>query len=462
MLRYVIIGNGVAGFAAAEAIREQDSSGDVLIIGDDPHGFYSRPGLAYFISGEISERFLSPFSEEEERSKTIHRRRAHVASIDPAAHRVALSDGTTVPYDRLLLGTGAVADGLRIPGMDLEGVIKLDHMDDALHFLDLARKGRTAVVVGGGITALELVEGLVARGVHTHYFMRGERYWSNVLNETESQIIEHRLQEHGVELHFRTGLAEITGYHGKVVGALTQEDILVPCQIIGVAIGIHPRKELAEDCELKTGRGILVDEFLRTSAADIFAAGDVAQFFDRQTGQTHLDSLWGTARQQGRLAGLNMSGGQVSYEKKLALNVTSLAGITTTIIGMVGGGRDSDLAGIARGDSESWRQTTDSIAVQEGSQSNRLRLQVGRQVIIGALIMGNQAYSQPLQELVSAGADISPIREKLLRPGAPLGGLIVDFWYKWKRGCTTLTGAQGTTLTGAQGTTLTGAQDAPQ
>ena len=434
MRRYVIIGNGVAGFAAAEAIREQDSSGEVLIIGDDPHGFYSRPGLAYFISGEISERFLFPFSEEDERRKAIQRRRARAVSIDPVAHRVALSDGTAAPYDRLLLVTGAVADSLRVPGFDLEGVVKLDHLDDALHILELARKRRTAVVVGGGITALELVEGLVARAVHTHYFLRGERYWSNVLDETESRIIEQRLQEHGVELHFQTELAEIAGHRGKVVGARTKDDLLVPCQIVGAAIGIHPRKELAEGCGLKTGRGILVDEYLRTNDPDIFAAGDVAQFFDRHTGQTHLDSLWGTARQQGRAAGLNMSGAQVPYEKKLALNVTRLAGITTTIIGMVGGGRDADLAGIARGDSETWRQANDSITVQEGSKSNRLRLLVGRQAITGALIMGNQAYSQPLQEMVTARTDISPIREKLLRPGAPLGGLVVDFWNKWKKG----------------------------
>jgi hypothetical protein len=193
----------------------------------------------------------------------------------------------------------------------------------------------------------------------------------------------------------------------------------------------------------------------------------VAQFFDRHTGQTHLDSLWGTARQQGRAAGLNMSGAQVPYEKKLALNVTRLAGITTTIIGMVGGGRDADLAGIARGDSETWRQANDSITVQEGSKSNRLRLLVGRQAITGALIMGNQAYSQPLQEMVTARTDISPIREKLLRPGAPLGGLVVDFWNKWKKGDTTLTGVQGTTLTparpgvtGVQG--AQGVQGAPQ
>jgi hypothetical protein len=152
-----------------------------------------------------------------------------------------------------------------------------------------------------------------------------------------------------------------------------------------------------------------------------------------------------------------MSGAQVSYEKKLALNVTRLAGITTTIIGMVGGGRDADLAGIARGDSETFRQESDAVSVQEGSQTNRLRLNIGRQAINGAVIMGNQTYSQPLQELVTARTDISPIRDKLLRPGAPLGGLVVDYWYKWKRGFANLTGVQGTTLTGVQGTTLTGA-----
>jgi NAD(P)H-nitrite reductase large subunit len=434
MRRYVIIGNGVAGFSAAETLRAQDPAGEILIVGDDPHGYYSRPGLAYLITGEIPEPHLYPFSEVEERNRSILRRRSHAHFIDPAGHRITLEDGTSLLYDRLLLATGSMAAHLPVPGAELEGVLKLDHLEDALKIMKLAHKARSAVVVGGGITALELVEGLISRGVSTHYFLRAERYWSNVLDEAESRMVEDHIQRHGVQIHYKTDLVEIIGKQGKVTGARTQDGRLIPCDLVAYAIGIQPRKDLAESCAIHTERGILVNEYMQTNQPDIFAAGDVTQYFDPLSGKYQIDSLWNTSREQGRVAGLNMSGTCVPYQKKLAFNVTRLGGITTTIIGRVGSGRDSDLATISRGDSESWRQASESTAVQEGDAANRLRLQIGLATIKGAVVMGNQAYSQPLQDLVIQRVDISSIRDRLLRPGAPLGGLIIDFWMHRKAG----------------------------
>ncbi len=434
MRRYLIIGNGVAGFSAAETLRAQDPDGEILIVGDDPHGYYSRPGLAYLISGEIPEPHLYPFSEKEEHQHSILRRRSCANSIDPAAHRVFLSGGSSLQYDRLLLATGSMAARLPVPGSDLEGVLKLDHLEDALRILKLARKARSAVVVGGGITALELVEGLLARGVSTHYFLRAERYWSNVLDETESRMVEDHIRRQGVEIHHKTELVEITGKQGKVTGARTQDGRLIPCDLVAYAIGIQARKDLAETCGIHTERGILVDVYMQTNIPDIFAAGDVTQYYDPVSGKYQIDSLWNTAREQGRIAGLNMSGECVPYQKKMALNVTRLGGITTTIIGRVGSGRDSDLSTISRGDSESWRQAPASAMVQEGDGADRLRLQIGQENIIGAVVMGNQEHSYALQELILQRVDISSIRDELLRPGAPLGGLIHDFWLRRKGG----------------------------
>lgn len=429
--RYVLVGSGVAGFSAAEAIRENDEAADITMIGDEPHGFYSRPGLAYLLSGEISQRFLFPFDEQDYRKLNILRHRARAVRIDPAAHTLFLDDRTSLPYDRLLIVTGAEAVRPAVKGADLQGVVKLDNLDDACQILKQVGGAEAAVVVGGGITALEIVEALVARKVHTHYFLRGDRYWSNVLEEGESRLVERRLQEDGVEIHFNTELAEIVGAKGRVTGVRTKKNQLIKCKIVGIAIGIQPRKELAEASGLKTERGILVNEYLQTSAPDIYAAGDVAQVFDPLTGQYTLDSLWSTARQQGRAAGLNMSGPPFLYQKELSFNVTRLAGLTTTIIGSVGGGRDADMVGIARGDSESWRQSSDALGIQNNSDASRLRIQVGRQMLLGAVIMGDQAYSAPLEGLIANRVDITPIREKLLQPGAPIGELVTEYWYRW-------------------------------
>jgi NAD(P)H-nitrite reductase large subunit len=428
MHHYIIIGSGVAGISAAETIRARDPKSDIKIIGDEKHGFYSRPGLAYFLTGEIPERSLFPLILDDFRAINTPLFCANVARIDLAAHKVMLGDGSALSYDRLLIATGASAVLPNVAGIDLEGVVKLDNLDDARQIYSLARKARAAVVVGGGITALELVEGLVARGVHTHYFLRGDRYWSNVLDETESHIVESHLVKDGVELHFKTELAEIVAEKGRVGGVRTRDGLLIPCQIVAVAIGIQPRKELAELSGIKTDRGILVNEFMQTSDPDVFAAGDVAQVFNPFTGRFSLDSLWGSARDQGRAAGLNMSGTSTPYHKNFSFNVTRLAGLTTTILGMVGSGRDADVIGIARGDSESWRQSSGETSVESQVEISHLRILLGKQTIVGAVLMGDQSLSETLQNLILNEVDISPVREKLLDPHAPLAEILTGLW----------------------------------
>ena len=321
---------------------------------------------------------LFPFTEHDFDRLRLRRLHARVASLHPQTHEVTLDDGRRLPYDRLLLATGSLAAIPPLPGVDLDGVVKLDDLDDARRILKRCRRGRTAVVVGGGITALEIVEGLRARNVRTHYFLRGERYWSNVLDETESRIVEHRLQEEGVQIHYHTELAEILGKRGRVAGVLTQDGHRIDCALVAIAIGVRPRTELAEGAGLATERGIQVDEYLQTSAPDVFAAGDAAQVFDPFSGKSVLDTLWGVAVTQGRIAGQNMAGQAMPYHKAVPFNVTRLAGLTTTIIGTVGRGRDKDLLGIARGDSETWRQLPDALVAQNAFDVNRSARPGGR------------------------------------------------------------------------------------
>jgi NADPH-dependent 2,4-dienoyl-CoA reductase/sulfur reductase-like enzyme len=430
--RYLIVGTGPAGIRAAETIRSQDASGDILLVSDDRHGYYSRPGLAYYLTGEISEKILFPFGEEDFRHLKVQRQRALVTHLDPKAHHVGLDGGERLSYDRLLLATGSHAVMPSIPGIELEGVVKLDNLEDARRILKHCRRASSAVVVGGGITALELVEGLRARRVDTHYFLRRDRYWGNVLDETESRIVEERLRHEGIQLHTHTELTEILGKGGRVTGVHTQDGRRIRCSLVAVAIGVRPRLDLVNGSGLKIERGILVDDHLRTSAADVFAAGDVAQVYDPLSGRAILDTLWGAALAQGKAAGLNMAGRSDAYRKAVPFNVTRLAGLTTTIIGTVGRGRDADLLGIARGDSETWRQLPDAITAQSDFDVNRLRVMVAERTLLGAIVMGDQTLSQPLHHLITHQVDITPIRDSLLQPTPNLADLIADFWSEWR------------------------------
>ena len=427
-MKYIIIGSGVAGIAAAEAIRSIDSKNSIAMIGDDPHGFYSRPGLAYYLTGELHDKALFPRTSDDYRKMNIQFIKGQVLNIKRDNHTLELNNKTPLSYDKLLIAVGAQATPLEIPGASLEGVLKLDHLDDAKNILKHARRGKTAVVVGGGITALELVEGLIARGMKVNYLLRGDRYWSNVLDEHESKIVEHRLQEEGVTLHYQAEISEVTGRNGNVHGVRLANGKNLACDLVAYAIGIQARTGLAKQAGLEVERGILVNEYLQTNDPDIYAAGDVAQVYDPITRRSIMDSLWGPARQQGYAAGLNMGGEKTAYSKPAPFNVTRLAGLTTTIIGTVGRGKDADLVGIARGDSETWRQLPDALTAEAGFDVNHLRLVVGEKTLLGAIIMGDQKLSFPLEKIISNNVDISPIRDSLLAPKAKVGDIVAKFW----------------------------------
>ena len=428
MTKYVIIGTGVAGIGAAEAVRRVDKSGVITFIGDDPHGYYSRPGLAYYLTGEANESLLFPYQPQDYKELNAHFLRGSATRIHPEKHQVELKDGKRIPYDRLLLAVGSSAVRLNVPGVNLEGVVKLDHMDDARRIMALAKRARKAVVVGGGITALELAEGLAACKLKVHLLIRTAHYWSNVLDEIESKIIERKLFEDGVIIHAESELTQILGKDGRVTGIRMASAEQLDCDLVAYGIGIQPRLTLASEAGILCERGILVDEQLRTNLADIYAAGDVAQVYDPASGRSVLDSLWSPAREQGRAAGMNMAGRTSAYLKAVPFNVTRLAGLTTTIIGAVGSGQAGEPLTIARGDSETWRDIPDAIIAQSGFEVNHLRLMVASKTIVGAIVIGDQKLSSALQTIIRDQVDITPVREQLITPDAPIADIMAQFW----------------------------------
>lgn len=435
--QYVIVGSGIGGLAAAEALRERAPNAVITMISEETHNFYSRPGLAYLLRGDIPEKQLFIRTREDVRALNVTRLDGRVDRIACDKRELVLASGQQVRYDCLLLATGALAVPPTFPGGDLAGVVKLDGLDDTRHILKLARRGKPAVVVGGGITALELAEGLCARRMRVHYFLRGDRYWGDVLDEAESLIVMDRLRHEGIVIHTNTQIKQAHGRNGQLTGVETEAGEQVPCQVLAVAIGVRPRVDLARSAGLKVDKGIVVDEFLQASSPGVFAAGDVAQ-----VGGAPLDVLWPTALDHGKIAGANMAGGRLAYVKGVPCNVTMLTGLKVTIIGTVGkkkgdakgSTKDEDLVAIARGDSESWRISSQARVLSDHDDVNRLRLFVGERKIVGALVMGDQTWSRPLQRLITAQADISPIRAQLLDEKTSGLRSLADFYQEWERG----------------------------
>ena len=434
MTRHVIIGTGIAGYTAAETLRTMDSAAEIVLVSDDPYGFYSRPGLAYYLTGEIPEKQLFLFSKKGKLNLEVEHIKGLVTRIDPSSHTIHINTSGQMTYDRLLLATGASGVPLAVPGATLQGLVKLDDLEDTRKILSMVPSTKTAVVVGGGVVGIELVEGLVARGVKVHYLLRGDWFWSNVLGEIESGMVERPLTHDEVTLHRHTEIVEILGKRGKVTGVRTSAGQVLQCDMVAVGIGVKSRMELAQVAGLKTERGILVNEYLQTSAADVFAAGDVAQIFDPISGRHSIDNLWYPGRKQGRIAAFNMAGQKEAYHRTVATNVLLLAGVMTTIIGAIGSGRDEGQVYTTRGSSETWQQLPNTIASESGTDVSHLRLVLGEQKLLGALVMGDQKISRPLRDLINAQEDISPIRNQLMQSSSQLGQSVIDFWLKTKGG----------------------------
>ncbi len=181
-----------------------------------------------------------------------------------------------------------------------------------------------------------------------------------------------------------------------------------------MAIGTQPRLELAHLAGLQTGRGIWADATFQTTDRDIFAAGDDAEVLDPETGKPGIDSLWSAALDHGRAAGEQMCGVGRPYRRPAPFNVTRIGGVTTTLIGAGGtGARDVDLVTLGRGDSNAWREHADAFAVVSDGEANHLRLVLGPDRLVGAVVMGDQALSRPLQHLIRERVDIRWVRDRL-------------------------------------------------
>ncbi len=433
--RYLIIGNGAAGATAAETIRQYDPIGEITIVTAEPYPMYSRPGLAYVLTNAIPAKqvFCRTLAWYDQLNLILVLGKA--TQVDVLKQSVKLEDGRSLPYDRLLIATGARATPPPYPGHELQGVVYLDTIDGTNELVERAKRAKRAVVVGGGITALELTEGLSHRGVETHYFLRRDRLWSQVFNDDEARLLEKIMRAHHVHIHYNTEVLEIIGdRRGRVREVKLQDGSSFKCDLLGVAIGVKPPLDLVQNSPIQTDRSILVNEFMETSVPNVYAAGDCAQVYDRWTEKHMVDILWPSAVAEGNAAGLNMVGKRHAYIKGSPFNACLLFGLHITTIGQINPRREGDeevevLQHISRGSSEVWYthpRTFRSAWAADGD--NTVRLVLNGDLLVGAVVIGEQSLADALRYLIEHQVNIHHLRADLAAGGETLKKSVLRFW----------------------------------
>jgi 3-phenylpropionate/trans-cinnamate dioxygenase ferredoxin reductase subunit len=306
----IIVGGGMAGAIAAQTLREEGFDGSITLFGQEPNVPYERPPLSKdYLQGnaERDSIFVHPESWYAEHDVELSLGDA-VTSLDPAARTVTTSTGTQLRYDKLLLATGSTPRRLSVPGADLSGVYYLRNVEDSdLIKIEFSRAKRV-VIIGGGWIGLETAAAASAAGLDVTVLEGGDMPLLHVLGPEVAPIFAELHRSHGVALRYRATALELTGRDGKATGVTLGDGTRIDADMIIVGIGAIPRTELAAAAGLKIDNGIVVDEHLRTSDPDIFAAGDIADAYNPRLGRHIRVEHWANARRQGAVAAKAMLG----------------------------------------------------------------------------------------------------------------------------------------------------------
>ena len=313
---FVIVGGGMAGAKAAETLREEGFDGRIVLIGAESLRPYERPPLSKdYLRGETEQEKVHVHSEAYYGEHDIDLRLGReVSRLDTGSREVALDDGETLRYDRLLLATGAEPRRLPIPGADLDGVLYLRTVPDSDRIRERLDRGGSLVVVGAGWIGAEVAASARQRGMEVTIVEPMSVPLERVLGPEMGAFYRDVHADQGVRLLLGTG---VEGFEGgtAVERVRTNDGQTLDCDAVVVGVGVKPRTALAEAAGLTMGDGVLADELLQTSAEGVFAAGDVVSAQHPFYGQRIRVEHWANALEQGPAAARNMLGAGAPYDK---------------------------------------------------------------------------------------------------------------------------------------------------
>ncbi|MFQ6092726.1 MAG: NAD(P)/FAD-dependent oxidoreductase [bacterium] len=385
-MKVVIIGNGPAGITAAKTIHELNPEVGIEVYSQEGHPYYFRPKLPDLLGGSVEPEEIYAYSEEwyHRRNIGVHLR-VTVTQILPARKEIVLEGGARVSYDSLLLAAGSRCLVPPIRGVDKEGVFTLRTIEDAAEIKRYAKGCKRAIVIGGGLLGLEASRGLRSLGLEVTVVEFLHRLLPRQLDEEGASLLRTKIEEMEIQVLLSAESEEILG-EGIVTGLLLKDGRKIEGDLILISAGIRANVEIAREAGIAVGKGVLVDEHMRTGVEEVYAAGDVAEFQGRMYG------IIPAAIDQAKVAGANMAGNEsVEYEGTVPYTTLKVVGVDLTSIG------------VATPEGEEFKQIR-KINPREGVYK---KLVLCEGTIVGAIFLGDRRDVTPVNKLITGKIDVS-------------------------------------------------------
>lgn len=334
--RYVIVGNGFAGTTAAEQLRKHDAGCEITLFGDEPYPLYNRISLPPMLRRQLPEEKVMMRTiawHEEQRIALKLQTRVERVNVED---RTVLADGREYPYDALLVATGGRPNPAPATGAaGAANVYNFQYLDDTRAISEQIDRSKTAVAIGGSFIAYELAEAFAARKIETHWLLRGPHVLHRLLDDVAGEFVHSAAQADGVHLHYGEEVEEFVRANGAVTKVRTKKGLEIAADCYGVGFGLAMNTEILAGTAVEiSANGILCDDHLETNVPGIFAAGDIADFYDPILEMRYRMGTWNNAGAHGKVVAQNMMGGSEKYHDVPEYSSLLFKGQTITQFGL--------------------------------------------------------------------------------------------------------------------------------
>jgi nitrite reductase (NADH) large subunit len=387
LIDYIILGNGVSAITAAEEIRSHDHAGSIKMFTDEKYPFYARIRLPHFLAGEVAleKLILKKETWYQDNNIDLH---LNEPAIDASLNDKTITTKNGVySFKKLLLATGSHSFRPQMKGVEHEGVFTLRNIDDVLKIKGFIKGKKRAVIIGGGLLGLEAGRALMSSGLDVSVAVRSGMLLQRQVDAAGANILKCIMEKHGYKFLFDACTEEIKG-EGDHLRIVFTNGIGISCDLILLTAGVRPNMEIAKKLDLKAGKGIVVDEYMRTSAKDVFAAGDVIEYANTTYG------IWPAAKDQGKIAGANMVKMEARYEGTVMTTTLKVAGINLTSIGDF--------------DAENNKQSIVKVSEKDGIYKKYV---IHDDALIGCILLGDNKEQRKMEKAIREKRNFNDLKE---------------------------------------------------